>query len=63
MRMYGNSNNPRQAVDTRACSMDLSTSLPHAKGSSVKEARKHPDEVEACKSVLDGPACIAGLKH
>jgi hypothetical protein len=37
--------------------------LPHAKGSSVEEARKHPDEVEACKSVLDGPACIAGLKH
>ncbi len=37
--------------------------LPHTKGSSVEEARKHPDEVKACKSVLDGPACIAGLKH
>jgi hypothetical protein len=37
--------------------------FPHAKGSSVEEARKHPDEVKACKSVLDGPACIAGLKH
>jgi hypothetical protein len=37
--------------------------LPHAKGSSVEEARKHPDAVKACHSVLDGPACIAGLKH
>jgi hypothetical protein len=35
--------------------------LPHAKRSSVEEAREHPNEVEACKSVLDGPACIRGL--
>jgi hypothetical protein len=37
--------------------------LPHAKRSSVEEAREHPDEVNACNSVLEGPACIAGLEH
>jgi hypothetical protein len=35
--------------------------LPHQKKSSVEEARKHPEQTKACKSVLDGPACISGL--
>lgn len=33
------------------------------KPSSVEEARKHPEEQNACNSVLDGPACIEGLSQ
>ena len=37
--------------------------LPADKRSSVEEARQHPEDAKACKSVLDGPACIGGLPH
>lgn len=37
--------------------------LPHDKKSSVEEAREHPDQAKACKSALDGAACIVGLPH
>jgi hypothetical protein len=54
----------RQSPDQRRSVLDGSKYIGgflSDKKSSVEEARTHPDEVRACKSALDGPACIAGV--